>query len=275
MRFQLIEQLPTPRPGHATELSALECAASDTPVIAIADQRGLNRLASIGIDPVATVTPSKRSKWRTTRVLERTFKRVGATTVVCRSDWCLQTAGVISGVDPILPESHGPVRLPSREALREKLGLSPEHRFVVPLTNHPGEVDAMSLTLCSLAMSIAQTPIVLLMPANAAHVNRARAFLAGADRVLDLIPTSAPAAAYTPAADALIWGPHKQGADALANADHSVRWARTFGVPLLCPHEIARLARKDESLAPLYPCNGTSAADIASPLRSIFKPDES
>lgn len=275
MQVELIDQLAKPTDGCAGDLDLLECASSTSPVIAVADRSGLARMSTLGINPVACVTPSPVVKWQTKHVLEKAFKRVGATKVVCRSEWSLRLAATISGVHPVRPETPSgscQCRI-SRQQVREQLGLQESHKLIVPLANHPGEIDALVLALCASAMSIAEHPIVTLIPSRAGHVRRARAFLANADRVLNAIATEVPTAAYLAAADAIIWGPHIVGADADRNAIRTIRWARSFGVPVLCTAPQIDALEIDDASGKLYVCAGTSAADLASPLLEIFNPD--
>lgn len=272
MRFELIDQHAKPTAGCAGDLDLLECSRSRDPVIAISDQHGLYRLNSLGIQPIATLAPSAVLEWQTRHTLDRIFKRSGATAVVCRSDWSLHLAAQISGVSPerpkYTPESH--VHTKDRASVRQALGLTDAHKLVVPLSNHPGDIDAMVLALFSAAMAIAETPIVLLLPGKAAFIRRARAFLANADRVLDVIATNTPTTAYASGADAIIWGPHTSDAHADYNAPRYISWARRFGVPVLCTERHISDSSGEGLPGKLHACAGTSAADIASPLLDIF-----
>ncbi|RNC81530.1 MAG: hypothetical protein ED559_06995 [Phycisphaera sp.] len=272
MRFELIDQLAKPTAGCAGDLDLLECSQSRDPVIAISDQHGLSRLNSLGIEPVATLAPSTVLGWQTRHTLDRIFKRSGATSVVCRSDWSLNLAAQLSGVSPARPKDLPETRphTHDRARVREGLGLTDADRLVVPLSNHPGEIDAMVLALFSASMAIAEKPVVVLLPAKAAFFRRARAFLSNADRVLSVIATNVPATAFAPGADAIIWGPHTSDADADYNAPRNISWARRFGVPVLCTENHISESACDDLPGKLHACAGTSAADIASPLLDIF-----
>lgn len=273
MRFELIDQFAKPIAGCAGDLDLIECSKSKNPVIAIADRHGLSRLKSAGIKPIATLAPSPVVQWQTRHTLERVFKRSGATSVLCRSDWSLRLAAQISGVSPVRP-SEVPDAQPHvshRAQIRKQLSLSYSHRLVVPMSNHPGDIDAMVLALFSASMAIAETPIVLLLPSKASFFRRARSFLANADRVLSVIATDVPAAAFAPGADAIIWGPHTADADADYNAQKNISWARSFGVPVLCTENQFTESTDLDLPGRLYACAGTSAADIASPLLDVLR----
>ncbi|GAB5495301.1 MAG: hypothetical protein Phyf2KO_03810 [Phycisphaerales bacterium] len=272
MRFELIDQLAKPASRGAGDLDLLECAQSMDPVIAITDRFELSRMRSLGIDPVATIASSSVTTWQTRNTLERVFKRVGATTVICRSEWSLKLAAQISGVYPVRPD-HSFVSdstTADRSRIRNAIGVSDSHKLVVPLSHHPSEIDAMVLALFSTSMSNAENPVVLILPSKSAYFRRARAFLSNADRLLSIIATDVPAAAIAPGADAIIWGPHASDANADYNSTRNISWARSFGIPVLCTENHFTESTEDDLPGKLYACAGTSAADIASPLLSIL-----
>ena len=105
MQIQLIDYLSTPADDNIScDFDALACASSQDPVVVIADRDGVSRLQSVGIDPVAVVTPSRYTPKRTKHRLERVLKRIGATTVVCRSDWVHEMTSMLSGFTPVHPD---------------------------------------------------------------------------------------------------------------------------------------------------------------------------
>ena len=273
MRVVLIDHLPFEAPGAASELDALAASVDTDPVIAIADHEGVRRLNALGIDPIDIVTPSRRVHWQTRHVLERSFKRIGATSVLCRSNFSMRIASSLSGVLPVRPtdeETIPPVRADQRDELRDRLGLTSDDILLVPIADHPREIDAMVLALAVTSMHIAQTPVVCLLPRLAGKFRRARSFFAGADRVLPVVAVDEPSVFYTPAADAIIWGPHGESAHDPKSASRALSWARGFGVPLLFPHDCLDETNEPGTGAPVYACNGTGASDVAAPLLSIF-----
>lgn len=273
MRVQLIDYLPKYSPKGSCDLSAIACSGSSDPIVVVADRDGASRLRSVGIHPVATVTPSVHFPYQNKGRVERTLKRIGATTVVCRSDWCYSTVSTMSGFTPVRPDTavtslsnHSS----QRESLRAQLGLSECHNLVIPVSSRPEQIDSLIVCLSSSALAIAKVPVVFLLPSTAKHIGRARAFLSNADRILRVIVTDTPSAYFAPTADAIIWGPHAIGEDHTLHAEETIDWARGFGVPVLCPSQYAKPAKTTSGRGKLYACNGTGAADVSAPLLSIF-----
>jgi len=273
MQIELIDQLPAPAEGTCRDIDALACAESSDPVVAIADMQGVKRLQSIGIDPVAVVSPSKSMPWRNRHMLERVLRRIGATTVVCRSEWSYELASLLSGVYPVRPDSDiTPLKPDSQKRvdLRASLELMDSHNLLVPLANHPEQIDSLVVCMCASAIAIPNVPVVMMLPSRAKHIARARGFLSNADRVLQVIVTDTPTAYFAPAADAMIWGPHAIDEDPNTNATRCISWAQGAGVPVLCPSQFLDIQADSASDGQLYSCNGTGAADVAAPLLSIF-----
>jgi len=273
MQIELIDQLPFPVNGACCDLAALACADSSEPVVAIGDMHGLRRLQLLGINPVAVVPPSKSFPWRNKRRLERVFRRIGATTVVCRSEWSYEIASLLSGVYPIRPDQDIAPLQPDaarRARLRRSLGLGDSDNLLVPLANHPEQIDSLVICMCASALAIANVPVVMMLPSRAKHIARARGFLSNADRVLQVVVTDTPTAYFALAADALIWGPHTIDENPNPNAERCITWARGVGVPVLCPSQFQDSESSTADVGELYSCNGTGAADVAAPLLSIF-----
>lgn len=259
------------KPGDASEYEILACAQAGGPLVLVASERGHAVARSIGLKPSATVCPVRGLPWITTQRLDRVVRRLGITEFSCRSASALRLASglyVISLSTPDRPEPLG-FEPGERERLRAQLGLRDSDRLLVPLACHASQIDAMTLCMGAATLAIAELPTVTLLPARSASARRARAFLSGADRVLDVIATELPTLCFAPAADAMIWGPHADVDAQEADSKLAIDWARRFGVPVLCPSANLEFGDKaDGSL--LYACNGSGGADIASAMIAAF-----
>ncbi len=259
-------------PGCACEHNVLECVNEPDPLILVATAEGKKQALAIGLDPVATICPVRAMPWITTQMLDRVVRRLGITELSCRSPSAQQLASGLHVISISIPEWNERPAEPSsseRKRLRASLGLAEDARLLVPLACHASQIDSLVLAMSAAALSIAELPTVTLLPSHGANVRRARAFLSGADRVLDVIATDQPTTRYAPAADAILWGPHHEPMRPDDNAKCAIRWARGFGVPVLCPN--AYLTLENESPGgELVSCNGSGGADIASAMLAAF-----
>lgn len=231
------------------------------PVVLIATAEGERWARLAGIEPLATVCPVRGMPWVTKGRVVRAVRRLGVTRLACASPSANELAQGDHGAQVIRSisfETSPP--LPTREAARERLGLAPADRLVVPVACHPSRIDQVPICMASSALSIAEFPAVFVLPARGANARRARAMLSNMDRVLEVIAWDGPTSLIAPAADAILWGPDAAGRRPDASDKAGIRWATRFGVPVLCPESAIR----EEDAGRLVPCNGTGGADIAS-----------
>lgn len=264
-------------PGDASEHEALACLGTAEPVVLVASARGRSLARRIGLDPIETVCPVRAMPWLTIQRLDRAVRRLGITELSCRSRSALRLASGLHVISLSTPEraEPGAMHRLGRSELRRHLGLKEADRLLVPLAHHASRIDTMVLCIASATLAIAELPTVTLLPSRGANSRRARAFLSGADRVLDVIATDLPTMCYAAAADAIIWGPHhthhphSRAEASDADARDTIQWARRFGVPMLCPSAYLDLADEGPG-GELFACNGTGGADIASAMLAAF-----
>jgi len=258
--------------GSATEYDVLACLRENDPLVLVATAKGVRRARAIGLDPVATICPVRSMPWITTQQLDRVVRRLGITELSCRSAFAQNLASGLHVISISVPTREPEVAEPNeaeRLHQRESLGLGPDDRLLVPLACHATQIDSLVLCMGAVTLSIAEMPTVMLLPANGYNTHRARRFLSGADRVLDIIATDQPTMCYSQAADVIIWGPHHDIQSAEEHSRCAIRWARGLGVPVLCPS--AYLDIEDEGPGGrLYACNGSGGADIASAMLAAF-----
>lgn len=271
MRALLLDMPDTWSPGDASELDILACSQAKEPLVLIASAAGVVLARRVGLNPIATVCPVRATPWITTQRLDRAVRRLGITEFSCRSASALRLASGLHVISLSTPDRSDQPSLTvfGRDELRARLGLKPDDRLLVPLACHASQLDAMVLVMASATLSIAELPAVTLLPARGANARRARTFLSGADRVLDVIATDLPTVCFAAAADALMWGPHQGPEIPASEARRAITWARRFGVPVLCPNAYLDLEGKGEG-GPLVACNGSGGADIASAMLDAF-----
>ena len=259
-------------PGAACEHEVLRCVSESDPLILVATEQGKQKALATGLDPVATICPVHAMPWITTQMLDRIVRRLGITELSCRSPNAQHLASGLHVISISLPEWDERPATPSeseRSRLRASLGLAEDARLLVPMACHASQIDSLVLAMASAALSIAELPTVTLLPTHGANVRRARAFLSGADRILDIIATDQPTTRFAQAADAILWGPHHEPMRPDDNARCAIRWARGFGVPVLCPSAYLTLENEGPG-GELYSCNGSGGADIASAMLAAF-----
>ncbi|MCA9273252.1 MAG: hypothetical protein KDA31_09425 [Phycisphaerales bacterium] len=272
MRAILLDMPDEWSPGAASEYDVLRCVGERDPIVLVATATGQRRARAIGLDPVATICPVRSMPWITTQQLDRVVRRLGITELSCRSVAAQQLASGLHVISISIPVSETQIaerNETERSRLRRALGLRHNDRLLVPLACHASQIDSMVLCMGAITLSIAELPTVTLLPAGGHNRHRARAYLSGADRVLDVIATDLPTMYYAQAADAVIWGPHHDIRIADAHTRCAIRWARGLNVPVLCPS--VYLDIEDEGPGgELFSCNGTGGADIASAMLSAF-----
>lgn len=259
-------------PGGASEYEILTCRDERDPLILVATALERQRALSVGLDPLETICPVRHMPWLTTQKLDRVVRRLGITEFSCRSLAAHRLASGLHVISLSTPEHTEPIArrdATARARLRAELGLTDDDRLLVPLACHASQIDSMVLCMAAAALSVAELATVLMLPTHGTHRRRARAFLSGADRILDVIATDRPTMYYAAAADALIWGPHVDASGSDSNARCAIRWARGFGVPVLCPSDYLDL-EGDGPGGELVSCNGSGGADIASAMLAAF-----
>jgi hypothetical protein len=259
-------------PGAASEYDVLRCSREQDPIVLVATAEGARRARAIGLDPVATICPVRSMPWITTQQLDRVVRRLGITELSCRSEFAQQLAAGLHVISISIPSDED--RFARRDAserarLRNKLGLREDDRLLVPMACHASQIDSLVLCMGAIALSIAELPTVTLLPASGHNRHRARAYLSGADRVLDVIATDLPTMYYAQAADAIIWGPHHDLRSAEQHTRCAIRWARGLHVPVLCPSAYLDIEHEGPG-GELFSCNGSGGADIASAMLAAF-----
>ncbi len=259
-------------PGCACEHDLIACLEESDPLLLIATAQGKHRARAFGLDPVATICPVRAMPWITTQQLDRVVRRLGVTELSCRSQEAQHLASGLHVISISIPEHNEQPAEPrdaERAALRAELGVAEDDRLLVPLACHASQIDSLTLAMAAAALSIAELSAVMLIPSGGANVRRARAFLSGGDRVLDVIATDLPTMRYAQAADAMLWGPHHSQKSSDENARRTIRWARGLGVPVLCPSAYLDLEKEGPG-SELFSCNGSGGADIASAMLAAF-----
>ena len=237
------------------------------PVVLVATAEGERWARLAGIEPLATVCPVRGMPWVTKARVAKAVRRLGVKTLACASPAASELAQGDHGAQVIRSISfEASPTLPPREATRERLGLAPSDRLVVPLLCHPSRIDLVPICMASSALSIAEFPVVFVLPAQGANARRARAMLSNMDRVLEVIAWDGPTSLIAPAADAILWGPDAEGRRPGSSDRAGIKWAARLGVPVLCPAPLIR----DDDTKQFVPCNGTGGADIASAVLAAF-----
>ena len=272
MRAILLDMPDEWTPGSASEYEALRCVGERDPLVLIATADGTARARGVGLDPVATICPVRSMPWITTQQLDRVVRRLGITELSCQSVAAQQLASGLHVISISVPDKEATIAVRDdarRSALRGALGLRESDRLLVPLACHASQIDSLVLCMSAIALSIAELATVTLLPAGGFNKRRARAFLSGADRVLDVIATDLPTMYYAQAADAIIWGPHHDLQSADEHTRCAIRWARGLNVPVLCPSAYLDIESEGAG-GELYSCNGSGGADIASAMLAAF-----
>lgn len=260
MRATLVDWPDRWDPSGTTEQRLCGVPSSD-PVVLVATAEGERWARLAGIEPLATVCPVRGMPWVTKGRVAKAVRRLGVTRLACASPAANDFAQGDHGAQVIrsLSFETSPT-LPTREAARERLGLAPADRLVVPLLGHPSRIDLVPICMASSALSIAEFPVVFVLPARGANARRARAMLSNMDRVLEVIAWDGPTSLIAPAADAILWGPDAEGRTPGSSDRAGIEWAVRMGVPVLCPAALIR----DDDASQFVPCNGTGGADISS-----------